>query len=91
MELISKIIFIGVVVFFVSVFFALAIAPLLAKNAARYPKAYPVYCSWCRDKNQETIVSYTTVPNSHGICAECKLELAQESIKWPRGGMNHVS
>jgi hypothetical protein len=39
---------------------------------------YPVLCSWC--KPVETVVSYSTVAGSSGICLECyaksKLQLA---------------
>ena len=45
-------------------------------------KKYPVMCAWCLEKGRETVVNWSTAPNSHGICDECAGELRRESRKY---------
>ena len=40
---------------------------------------YPVLCAWCLKTGTRTIIEYTTVSDSHGICQQC-LALALEEI-----------
>ena len=47
---------------------------------ATAPK-FPVYCAWCQAVGKQTISSWTTVPNSHGICRECGSELLKQLPK----------
>lgn len=35
---------------------------------------YPVLCAWCH-----SVIEYTTVEGSHGICPECAVTLLQQS------------
>ena len=39
---------------------------------------YPVLCSWCLKRGQRTIIEYTTVEDSHGICPECYQQVMEE-------------
>jgi len=29
---------------------------------------FPVLCAWCEKEGRETVINWTTVPGSHGIC-----------------------
>ena len=39
---------------------------------------YPVYCAWHLAKDEQVIVRYSTVENSHGICPECYAGILKE-------------
>jgi len=41
-------------------------------------RKYPVLCAWCLEKGRETIVNWSEVANSHGICEECSAVLRLE-------------
>lgn len=43
-------------------------------------RLFPVVCSWCQAKGRRTVSNWTTVPNSHGICAECYEEVRRGII-----------
>jgi hypothetical protein len=31
-------------------------------------KSHPVICAWCKAEGKTTVVGYSAVPDSHGIC-----------------------
>jgi hypothetical protein len=37
-------------------------------------KTYPRICLWCKEKGIHTIVGYSEIENSHGMCKKCKEE-----------------
>ena len=39
---------------------------------------YPVYCSWCEKKGIKTIVNWSAVEGSSGICAACREDMMRE-------------
>lgn len=46
---------------------------------------YPVLCSWClKNKNLYTVCGFCAVPDSHGICQQCRNEMREDSAK--KGG-----
>lgn len=36
---------------------------------------YPRICLWCKEKGIHTIVGYSKIKNSHGMCEACKEEV----------------
>lgn len=50
------------------------------KNVDTYPKdatLFPVFCAWC--EGRKTIVGWSTVPNSHGVCRKHEKELNRQT------------
>lgn len=45
------------------------------------PTYYPRLCAWCEAEGMRTIVGYTTIEHSSGICAEHLAQLNAESSK----------
>lgn len=51
-------------------------------------KLYPRICLWCKKKGIHTVVGYSEIENSHGICKECEKEVNEayynkkEKNKW---------
>lgn len=41
-------------------------------------KQYPVLCAWCLKAGRETIVNWSPVAHSHGICPEHQDALRRE-------------
>lgn len=41
-------------------------------------KKYPMLCSWCQSRGIRTVVSQSTIMNSHGICRDCSADLIRE-------------
>ena len=54
------------------------------------PNKYPVYCAWCEKKGIKTIVNWTEVPKSSGICRACHKGVMWEltMLKTASGGDN---
>ena len=42
---------------------------------------HPVYCAWCLDKGIKTIIKYSTVKDSHGICQLCMNKYMKKTSK----------
>lgn len=38
-------------------------------------KMYPRICLWCKKKGIHTIVGYSEIENSHGMCKKCEKEV----------------
>lgn len=38
----------------------------------RVPDLFPVLCSWCEARGRRTIVEWSEVENSSGICRDCQ-------------------
>ena len=36
---------------------------------------YPVYCAWCEEKGRKTLLRWSKVPHSHGMCEDCRREM----------------
>ena len=51
---------------------------------------YPVYCSWCEKKGIKTVVNWTEVPGSSGICVPCNEDMMMElaALRAASGGNN---
>lgn len=50
-------------------------------------KKYPMLCSWCWEEGTRTVVGWSTVKGSHGICPAHKdamLRRQQERRRRPR-------
>jgi len=46
---------------------------------------YPVLCAWCSARGIKTIMHYSSVKDSHGICENCKKILALACKKYYGG------
>ena len=40
--------------------------------------SYPVLCAWCLKLGRDTVVNYTTIEHSHGICQPCAEQVYRE-------------
>ena len=49
------------------------------QDAAPAGGVYPAKCPWCTAKGKETIVGWTTVEGSSGICPDCSREMRREA------------
>lgn len=43
-------------------------------------KLYPRICLWCKEKGIHTVVGYSKIENSHGMCMACKEEQRETYI-----------
>jgi hypothetical protein len=57
-------------------------ALLAGLRALKRPTYYPVLCAWCEAEGVRTVLRYTTVEHSSGIC---KGHLAQLNAQWGLG------
>ena len=46
---------------------------------------FPVVCAWCEARGIRTVVGYTTVYGSHGICNECAEQMVRDAVELRTG------
>lgn len=51
------------------------------KNSIIGLKKYPVYCPWCQEEGNTTLVAMSPVENSSGICKAHAAELRKQANK----------
>jgi hypothetical protein len=49
---------------------------------AQEEQRFPIFCAWCEDR--KTIVGWSTVPNSHGICPKHEKKLRRDTERQAR-------
>ena len=48
-------------------------------NEEKTPIMWPVTCPWCEREGKRTVVDYSTVPHSSGICPRHNRETRREA------------
>jgi len=48
-------------------------------SKAKQKRIHPVYCAWCQAEGISTIVNWSTIEGSHGVCPFHKKQVVREA------------